>query len=34
MVIEKGTLMRAFFSINNDVNRAKIIVENKDYFIK
>ncbi len=35
MVIEKSTLMRAFFcSINNDINRAKIIVENKDYFIK
>jgi hypothetical protein len=31
MVIEKGTLMRAFFC---SINRAKIIVENKDYFIK
>ncbi len=35
MVIEKGTLMRAFFcSINNEAYLSKIIVENKDYFIK
>jgi hypothetical protein len=33
--VKKGAIMRAFFcSINNEVYLLKIIVENKDYFIK
>ena len=35
MSVKKGAIMRTFFrSINNEVNFTKIIVENKDYFIK
>ena len=35
MSVKKGAIMRAFFcSINNVVYLTKIIVENKDYFIK
>jgi|ETNmetMinimDraft_22_1059887.scaffolds.fasta_scaffold07903_3 hypothetical protein len=35
MSVKEGAVMRAFFcSINNEVNLTKIIVENKDYFIK
>ena len=35
MSVKKGAIMRAFFcSKNNEVNLLKIIVENKDYFIK
>ena len=35
MSVKKGAVMRAFFcSINNEVYLLKIILENKDYFIK
>ena len=35
MSVKKGAVMRAFFCfINNEVYFLKIIVENKDYFIK
>ena len=35
MSVKKGAVMRAFFcSMNNEVYLLKIILENKDYFIK
>jgi|GEM_PF-3554009 len=35
MSVKKGAVMRAFFcSLNNKVYLLKIIVENKNYFIK
>jgi hypothetical protein len=35
MSVKKGAVMRALFCfINNEVYLSKIILENKDYFIK